>query len=102
MMREPEKFLARLREAHPEIEGIFLEGGCFELFRIMRTLWPQARPWHDIVAGHVYVEVDGDLYDIRGKVAVSNPMHPVSRGAKAHRWSRRARGKAPEAETSGQ
>lgn len=64
---EIEKFLARLRDAHPSISEIFKNGGCFELFRILRVLYPTAEAWYAWHGGHVYTKIGKYWYDIDGK-----------------------------------
>lgn len=95
-MNQVEKFLARLRDSHPDMEHIYTQGGCFELFLIMRTIWPQARCYYAFNPGHVYIEIDGLFYDIRGKY-VRPPNGAVDFAktephimAGAHRWSKRS------------
>jgi hypothetical protein len=63
-----ERFLAALRDSVPNAVEVFTNGNCFKLFRLLRTVYPQANPYYRIVAGHVYTEIDGDYYDIEGKV----------------------------------
>lgn len=89
-----ELFLSRLREAHPDMETLFLHGSCYELFNVMRVLWPQAEPWYVIEEGHVYVKVDQWFYDIRGRHRrlpagnAVNLLRPYSSDL-PHRWSKR-------------
>lgn len=64
---EIEKFLARLRDAHPSMPDIFKYGGCFELFRILRVLYPNAEAWYAWQQGHVYTKIGEYWYDIDGK-----------------------------------
>jgi hypothetical protein len=63
-----ERFLATLRDSVPDAVNVFTTGNCFKLYLLLRTIYPQARPYYRIAAGHVYTEIDGDYYDIEGKV----------------------------------
>jgi len=64
---EPERLIARLRDTHADFAYIYLNGCCYQLFLLLRDIWPQAKPWYDFKAGHVYTEIEGRFYDIRGK-----------------------------------
>lgn len=66
-MGPPDRFLRLLRETHPDFEFMFLHGGCYHLFLILRALWPQAELWYVRNPGHVYTRIDGVFYDIRGR-----------------------------------
>lgn len=88
-MTDPLAFLTRLREAHPDFEHIFQNGCCYELARIMRTIWPQARALYD--GDHVFVEIDGSFYDIRGQH--ENPpdnLAPVDLEKRPWEWKKSA------------
>jgi len=88
-------FLARLRASHPDMVTIFTEGSCWELYEIMRVIWPQAEPWYCRYPGHVYVRIDGVFYDIRGRARKlpCEPRKMTTRegwpGDAPHRWSKR-------------
>lgn len=90
MIDPVERFLAVLRGTHPDFVRIYTQGGCFQLFVALRTVWPQARPWSDL--NHVWTEIDGRFYDIEGRHLVL-PAHvtPMDArvAARAHRWHRR-------------
>lgn len=66
-------FIKRLREVDPRwMRKTFTNGACYELFRILRTIWPDAEPWVAewqsgwLNACHVYTLIDGWFYDIKG------------------------------------
>ena len=61
---DPQVLLAALRNSHEHARGVFRHGGCYEMYRILRTIWPAAEPWY--IDGHVYTSIDGRLYDIDG------------------------------------
>jgi hypothetical protein len=91
-MNPQAKFLAALRSTHPDMVKLFTEGRCYSLFEMMRILWPQANPLHSKAEGHVYTEIDGDVYDIRGKhLKLPADIGPLDyRAADApHRWALR-------------
>ena len=64
---EPQKFLTALRESDFFIEGIYTHGGCFQLYKVLKTIYPSAKPYH-IGMCHVATMIEGVLYDINGIV----------------------------------
>ena len=88
----PERVIDAIRESFPEAELVYTNGGCYGLFRILRSIYPQAEAYYDPIIGHVYTEIDGKLYDIRGRARISldklDRMRDDSRlMRKVHRWS---------------
>lgn len=57
-----------------KFEYDFLHGLCWALFAHLRLFFPQAVAWYDPVVGHVYTEIDGVFYDVRG-VMQKTPRH---------------------------
>jgi len=89
----PLKFIEILRNARPDNEHYYLNGGCWELFCILKRVWPQSKPYHTWIeiCGHVATEIDGRLYDIRGRIKkpslyekMTNQTWPAIKGN--HRW----------------
>ena len=64
-------FLWALRESDFYIEHIYTRGGCYQLYKILKTLWPEAQPYA-LGAGkemaHVATRICGLLWDIDGEV----------------------------------
>lgn len=89
-------FIAVLRDARPDNLHYYMNGGCWELFRILRGLWPEAQPYHTWVefVGHVATKIDSRLYDIRGLVKCPKVYYPMTcnsypslcYGHRPHRW----------------
>ena len=86
-----ESFLARLREAHPDMETIFRRGSCYHLWLIVREALPDVECWYDSNEGHVYLKHEGRFYDIRGRLndTRGTNLAPLDhkRGHRPHRWS---------------
>lgn len=85
----PNQIIAAIRIGIKHAEHRFKNGGCFQLYRVLKQLYPQAVPWYAF--GHVYTEIDGTWYDIDG----SKPQAPEGAmllapetmlHAKAHGW----------------
>lgn len=91
----PEALIARLRGAHPDMEWIFMRGSCFELYEILRVVWPEAEPWYSQIEGHVFVKIGPWWYDIRGRHRKAPPdANLMTKGGwwppdRPHRWSKR-------------
>ena len=62
---QPAAFLAALRNSHEHARGVYRLGGCYELFRILRTVWAEAEPWY--IDGHVYSRIGDSWWDIDGR-----------------------------------
>lgn len=61
----PASLIAEIRYATGQDR--WMNGDCFKLFRILKAAYPQAEPYYD--GGHIYTEIDGIFYDIRGSHA---------------------------------
>jgi len=59
--------LDTLRKASPFMVSIYLYGGCFQLYKLLKIYFPMARPLYDQIIGHVYTEIEGRCYDIEGE-----------------------------------
>lgn len=87
-------FLDTLRNTHPDFEHIYRHGCCFELYKLLRIVFPNAEPWYDFIEGHIYTKIDKFFYDIRGKhVKISEHSSKIDLDKKlfldAFSWNRR-------------
>lgn len=57
-------FISILRESHPDIEKIFMNGGCYEFYRLLRCIESTIEPWG--TDNHVFGRLGDILIDIRG------------------------------------
>ena len=64
--KQLKQFLSVLRQAHPLMGKIFTQGGCYQLFEIIKAVFPDAEAFYDPVIGHVYTLHGGKYYDIKG------------------------------------
>ena len=91
-MSDVQRFLSALRDTHPDMVDVFTKGRCYSLFELMRTVWPQARAHYSAIECHVYVDIDGSIFDIRGrhfKPPADLDLLDHRRGDKPHRWGKR-------------
>lgn len=94
-------FISVLRAARPDNAHYYMNGGCWELFRILRGLWPEAQPFHTWTEfnGHVATKIGSHLYDIRGRVRRPGLYERMScdswpslcSGHRPHRWHKNYR-----------
>lgn len=55
-----------IRESFPESVEVYTEGSCFQFYRILKEIYPQAEPWYD--SEHVITKIEGRFYDVTGEV----------------------------------
>lgn len=86
------RFIDRVRDAHPDMRALFMEGQCYNFFLILREIRPAAEAWYSWCQGHVYVRIGRCFYDIRG-AHLRTPVDLMKldhRGSDPpHRWGRR-------------
>jgi hypothetical protein len=71
-----ERFIALIRDIDPVyLTDLFMNGGCFHLFLIVREKFPDAKAWWTPCPGHVYIKHGRYWYDIRGRRR--KPRDPV-------------------------
>lgn len=62
----PEDLIREIRESFTGSVRVYTEGSCYQFYRILKCVFPQAIAWYDM--NHVITEIDGEFYDITGKV----------------------------------
>jgi len=84
--------IGAIRDSHPDMLKLYMEGQCFNFAQILRTQFPGGEFWYSHVEGHMYYFYKGKWYDIRG-VHLMEPMgssrYSFLDGDPAHRWGRR-------------
>ncbi len=75
-MIEPIEFINKLRESDRYIEVIYTEGSCYQFFKVLKALYPNAKPikvkWKNTIYNHIITEIDNRYYDITGEVKLSD------------------------------
>lgn len=61
-----EDFIKTIRESFIGSEMVYTRGSCYQFFRILKSVFPQAEAWFDM--NHVITLIDGKFYDITGEV----------------------------------
>lgn len=62
------EFLKEIKYSYYLNAKIYTEGSCFRLYKIIKTIYPQANPYYSKMDGHWITEVDGKYYDINGEI----------------------------------
>lgn len=85
-----------IRNSHPDIERLYLEGQCYNFAVILRTQFSGGDFWYSYLEGHMYYHLNGRWYDIRGehlKEPRGSCKYNFKDGDPAYRWGRRDRRK---------
>jgi|GEM_PF-3933270 len=64
-------FLKELRDSADIQFKIFTEGSCFRLYKILKTIYPEAIAYWSDLDNHCITKVEGEFYDIGGTVKKS-------------------------------
>lgn len=93
-MPDPEKLISAIRNSFPGAVTVYTRGGCFEFYRILKEVFPDAEPFYDDMEGHVYTKIGGKFYDINGKLRKKLDLTPMMKNRRlmsdVHRWMPRA------------
>lgn len=63
------KFLKELKGSYYKNEMVYMEGSCFRLFCILKSIWNSAKPYYSELCGHWVTKIDGKYYDINGEIS---------------------------------
>lgn len=67
-MHKASKIAEFLRTASNDIViDVFTQGGCYQYHKMLKVVFPNAKAWYDPIDAHVYTEIDGRFFDIRGE-----------------------------------
>lgn len=83
------KLISAIRNSHPDIKQLYMNGQCYNFCLILRAAYPKAEIWYDQVEGHAYTKIGRYWYDIRGEhLKVSKTCLPLDhrQGHRPHRW----------------
>lgn len=82
------KLIDGIRNSHPDMERLYMEGRCYEFADILKGQYPGGEVVYAVVEGHIYYEwLDGKFYDIRGgHFKIPKPYEYVSTGRVNKPW----------------
>lgn len=62
---DPDVVIGFIRESFQDAAFVYTNGSCFEFYKILKSIFPQAEAWWNV--DHVWTEIDGVWYDITGR-----------------------------------
>lgn len=91
-----EKILAlitAIRESHPDMEYLYTQGQCYNFYKILKSVFPEAECWYAQIEGHVYSKIGDSWYDIRGRYEIvtedCQPMDEIGLADLPENWGPR-------------
>ncbi|TVO70899.1 hypothetical protein FHP88_15710 [Sedimenticola selenatireducens] len=81
--------ISAIRQSYREAVIVYLNGGCYQFFLILKAIFPDAKPFYDGIEGHVVTKIGSRFYDITGEIKKTHayPLSNEPRIARsAHRW----------------
>lgn len=87
MKIEPINFINTLRDSDSYIKTIYLYGGCYQFFKVLKTVFPNAVPYINQEKNHVVTMIDGNYYDITG--ITNGKYQPLTKDdiSRCEKWS---------------
>ena len=67
-MNKIERLLKAMRDSSDTIYSVYTEGSCYQLYKVLKTLYPKAKPYWSDKHNHAITKIKGEFYDIGGKL----------------------------------
>lgn len=84
---KPINFIKTLAKSDKYIEVIFMNGGCYQFYKVLKTVFPGSKPYINVEKNHVVTKIDGEFYDISGHVKGEfYPLHDKAEIEMCKRW----------------
>ena len=61
-------FINTLRDSFDGGDEVYLSGSCYHLYKILKTIFPDAECYFSNMHDHVITKIEGVFYDIKGVV----------------------------------
>ena len=71
-------FLKALKDSDFFIEYIYTRGGCYQLYKVLKSLWPSAQPYLGVHMAHVITKIGDCYFDIHGEVKIDGDFLPLT------------------------
>lgn len=69
-------FLKELKYSYHLNGKIYTEGSCFRLYKMLKCLFPNAKPYYSYIdGGHWITEINEKFYDINGEITRDYAEH---------------------------
>lgn len=100
MAPNPETVIQSIRESFVGAVTVFSSGSCYQLFKVLKTIYPSAEAWQTI-DGHIvtFIPEFQECFDINGIVNRGNLRQVDAEEAKRLSWHKYVMGrecKCPE------
>ena len=71
------QFISAIRKTDKYIEMIYMNGACYQFHLLLKTFFPESKPYISKNKDHVITKYDGSFYDITGEVSANRytPMN---------------------------
>jgi hypothetical protein len=67
-MVKPEVFIKTVRQSFIGAEQVYTQGSCVMFYLILKTIYPNAKPYWSSKAKHMITKIGSSYYDITGQV----------------------------------
>lgn len=64
------EFITTIRASFGSSIAVYTQGNCYQFYEILKVIFPDAEPYEN--GSHVFTKINGDFYDIKGKVDKNN------------------------------
>lgn len=64
-----------IRESFGGSIAVYTMGNCYQFYEILKAIFPEAEAYE---SGHVFTKIDGQFYDIRGKLDRDLDLRPIT------------------------
>lgn len=65
------QFLKTLQESDHYMQYIFTQGSCYQLYKILKLIYPTAEAYFNLSKQHVLIKYEGKFYDILGEYYIN-------------------------------
>ena len=72
---QPRDIIDRIRESFYGSEHVYTQGSCYQLFLILKEIFPRAAAWSN--GEHVITFIETKFYDISGQVIDHSGYKPI-------------------------
>ena len=85
-------FIAAVRDSYPSAKDVYLNGGCYNFFVILRNVFPESKAYYN--GNHIATMINNKLYDITGTISKKNYL-PITDTYIKERLSRKLKQMKP-------
>ena len=64
--------ISAIRDSFIGADVVYRWGSCYQLYKILKTVFPEAQPYMRINPSHIATQIGNELYDIEGPISESD------------------------------